>query len=107
MVPAPPGGAAWPLPPAARSDAFDRTERHTRSVPRRAYAGSKQQPEDAPPMARERLQELQHLLVGPTGPTDECPRHHVGEVVVAERNRIGVAERHHGHPGGAPRPHAG
>src|SRR5438034_11179640 len=51
-----------------------------------------------------RLEELEHALVGGTRPALERVSDRVRQVVVADRNRVRVAERHHGHLGGGPWP---
>src|SRR5207247_10773794 len=51
-----------------------------------------------------RLEELEHALVGGTRRALERVSDRVRQVVVADRNRVRVAESHHGHIGGGPWP---
>ena len=58
-------------------------------------------------MAAVRLQEFEHPLVGPSPLTRQRPRHDVRQVVVADRDGVGVAERDEANFSGRPLAHPG
>ena len=84
-------------PAVHRKDALAWPER------RRAWAGEADEADDPAALATERLEQFEHAVVGGAGLTGQRPRDHVGEVVVADRDGIGIAERRPEHRPDRPR----
>src|SRR5207244_12475215 len=71
---------------------------------RRGDARRRDQADHPRAMPAVRLEELEPALVGGTRRALERVSDRVRQVVVADRNRVRVAERHHGYLGGGPGP---
>src|SRR6185295_18276720 len=74
---------------------------------RRADPRRLEQDLDATPLTSIRLEELEHPFVRSAWLPREGPRHDVGQVVVADRDRVRIPERDPAHLAGRPRADAG
>ena len=72
---------------------------HAGTPTRRGDACAFDESDDATAMAGERRQQLEHAFVVPARLTGERERHRVGQVVVADADRVGIAEGHEPHFG--------
>ena len=87
-------------PAVHRQDALSRPER------RGSWTGEADEADDPAALASERLQQFEHPGVGGTRLTGQRPGDDVGKVVVADRDRVRIAERRPEHRPDRPRPHA-
>ena len=64
------------------------------------------EPDDPAALAAERFEQFEHTVVGGAGFTGQRPGDHVGKVVVADGDRVRIAERRPEHRADRPRPDA-
>ena len=76
-----------------RLEAFDPSPRQPRSVARRLEPAELEQPDDASALPAVRLEQLEHPRVGPARLARQRERHEVGQMEVADADRVLVTER--------------